>query len=313
FFFLSYLLVNLKKIPVKKLIMHLIAILFVFLLPAVILFIANIFLKRKIFDSLKSVFLITTGGGIEEDLNIFTLNYIEILGGIVLVTSILGFVYLIINWKKHKIALALIISFLFVILIGIYQSLFGFHFFPRRLLAGLHIPAELLAGFYFIFLWKNKNKFLISLSVVIILICGLGNYYGQLKDLEFDLNWEYFETTNWASENLKENSKIMSDVLTIVQFQNISGKTPTFTYPRTKDHMQNNKAEAVQKIIVEPNAENAASYMKNNNVKYMIIDSEISPLWSPGNYEKFKNEEYFEEIYKKEINEDRFIIIYQIK
>ncbi|MFH1536935.1 MAG: hypothetical protein ABID45_03045, partial [Patescibacteria group bacterium] len=184
---------------------------------------------------------------------------------------------------------------------------------PRRFLAMLHFPAELISGFFLYYLFKNKKIFLFGLLTALIVVVGIGNYINSFQKIEFDLDWQYFEATNWAKDNLDKDKKIISDVLTTIQFTELTGMQSGFTFPRIKDHMHNNKNEVVKTVFYQSDIQKAVDLLKDQNIKYVVVDTHVSPFWTPGYYKKFNNETYFLKIYSQKRENGREIAIYEVR
>lgn len=300
-----------KKYSAKQALTYLLITILIAIVPAGMLFLLNYFWQGKIIGSVVSLLSIVVTGGIPEDVNIFTIDYFTQLGGIVLIGAIMGLIYLVKYRKQHIVGLILLLALLSITIVGTYQSIFGFHFFPRRFLAGLHFPAEILCGFLLYYFWQYKKKMLFISFTAIIIISGLSNYFYCLNNVHFDLNWKYISATEWAKNNLNKDKKFISDCLTIIQFDQLSNLTPAYQYPRVKDYQQINSQEEIQKVFVEQDITVANEYLKKNKIKYIIIDTKNSPLWTPGDYEKFNNQDYFIKIYSQKINDNQEIVIYE--
>ncbi|MFH1456491.1 MAG: hypothetical protein ABIF17_00040, partial [Patescibacteria group bacterium] len=176
FFFFGYFVTFYKKIKGLKLITNLAGILFIILSPGLCLFYLNFKTQGGIFNLFNKLMFNAVPGGIQENIDITSINYFQTLGGIVLICSILGFIYLIKNRKQFIIPLIYLLSILLITFLGIYQSVWGMEFFPRRFLAMLHFPAELISGFFLYYLFKNKKIFLFGLLTALIVVVGIGNY-----------------------------------------------------------------------------------------------------------------------------------------
>jgi hypothetical protein len=300
-----------KKHSLKQIFSYILIMAFIASIPVITLFLLNFFWKGKIINTVLSLLSSAITGGITEEVNIFAINYFHLLGGITLIGGIFGLGYLIKFRKQYQIPLILLLSILTILFLGTYQSMVSFHFFPRRFLAGLHFPAEILCGFLLYYFWQYRKKMLFISFTTIIIISGLSNYFYSLNNVHLDLNWKYISATEWAKNNLNRDEKFVSDVLTIIQFDQLANLQPAYQYPRVKDYQQINSKEEIQKIFVEEDVIAANEYLKKNKIKYVIIDTKNSPFWTPGNYKKFNNQDYFKEIYSQKIDDNQKIIIYE--
>lgn len=270
-------------------------------------------LNKGVFKIIKTYLIKPVEGGYTQTFDLLQIDYFYILGGAILVGSILGLCYLIKERKQFPYALIFILTFLGFILFGIYQNILGLNFFPRRFLAGIHFPAELLVGFFCLFLIQSRKKIVLSIFIIFVIGVGLINYGTRMHNIEFNMNWNYLKIISWAKDNIEQDDKFISDVLTIHQFENIAGLTPALNIPRIKDVTAYNKTAQIVNTFVESNNEITTQYLNNNKIEYIIINTKISPLYSPGNYNKFFDNSYYEIVHQQKITDDEDIIIYRVQ
>ncbi|MBU0732196.1 hypothetical protein KKC88_04935 [Patescibacteria group bacterium] len=283
----------------------------VFIFPFIAGVIADIILGGKILETLS---FLTDGlvGGYSENIDPFSLNYISYLGIVIIPLAILGLIFLIKKRKDNMFTIFFLSAYFLIIFLGIYQTLFGLQIFAERFLLLLFFPMCLLAGVFFVYIFKKSKYFFAGIGILIIII-GTVNYFSMMSQIKFNMPWPYFKATAWAAGNFDQDYKFMTDVNTLIQFRALTFNEPAFSFRRTRDLNKQNKQEPVKVIIKSEDAQTAYDYMIENNIKYFIFDTRMGPRSSPGDYNKFSDELLFQEIYREELKEGREMIIYETK
>lgn len=240
------------------------------------------------------------------------INPLDWLGMIVTLFSIIGTVYMLLSlrerYNEYISGKLILLTWLFVTLVMGYQWLFGLTFYPNRAIWSLLWPASILAGYGTYKTLYNlnnliQNSFIKNISIGLVLLLVLVPSITSSFDLAaqpIGRDWNYTEAILWAKNNLKEG-KVMGDAYIIYDFQIIfvnKNLKPSYEIYRTMSDKVLYNMEPVQRILLNPNATEVYQYMKDNDIRYVIVEYPLVLMkYREGNNEKFKTSEHFKEIY----------------
>lgn len=193
-----------------------------------------------------------------------------------------------ISWFWIKIHRAELSRFLIWFLL---LSLLGFplsgSWVSMRLIEQFQLLAMILGGGAVVWLMLMVRKKVIqNLVSGLILIMALA-LFGQTIDDRIknsQVSWDYLSNLE-EIKPLLQNQKVLSDPFTLFRIQGLTGAVPAYQFRRPKDDYSQIKELA--SVFKEENPELAKKYLIDNEIEYVVINSEFTPVWGGSELMKF--------------------------
>lgn len=206
------------------------------------------------------------------------------------------------------------ITLITIFFLGSIQSLFNLALFQNRF-TGRFVQFSVLLGIFgVLMLLRNKfnNKKIKTIVILLILIPTFTNIY-SIATQPLNLSWNYINVISDMQQYIPKGEKLMSDPITLFMTQGITGIQPAYNFSRPTRHNRLSILHYESNINVFQNSsELALNYTKNNNIKYIAVDSLYTPSWGGDSIEKFENNPVFTKLYSAEYDSINTVSLYRV-